>query len=331
MADERKHGKRIVRRISIGPGGKPRIEDAGSRVSIPYFPLKYENAVNLSRPFRPIGSILITLRRDFNKNLLEADMAVEPVEYASVAVLAGIFYFALLFGAFFSFSMNPELEIMFPYSSETLKNVLILSPVVIAFVMMLQIMNYPGMLARKKAREIEKNLLYALRHMTVQVRSGATLFEAMKSIAFSDYGRISYDMGETVKQIASGFAIAEAIDKLAMRNKSRNYRKILWQLENALRTGSDVGQVLMSMSENYFQEQKIAIERFGRELNTLTMVFLITTVIFPVMAVIVIVLTSLIPVQSVPSSMLYLLLGTVTLVQIMIIGYIKERRPPVHF
>jgi flagellar protein FlaJ len=323
--------KRFVRRITVGPGGKTRIEDQSSNVSIPYFPMKYQSAVSLSRPFKPLGSVIVSARRDFSKDVLEADLTVEPVEYASVAVFAGVFYFVFLFIAFFLTSMNPELEMLFPYSSDTLKTSLMLAPVVISFVMMNQVMNYPGMLARKKAHEVDKNLLYALRHMTVQVRSGATLFEAMKSIAFSDYGRISDDMDETVKQVASGFPIANAIDQLALRNKSKNYRKIMWQLENALRTGSDVGAVLMAMSENYFQEQKIAIERFGRELNTLTMVFLITTVIFPVMAVIVIVMTSLIPVQSIPSSMLYLLLGTVTVVQIMIIGYIKERRPPVHF
>ncbi len=300
-------------------------------IRITYFPLKFEVAVSLAKPLRPFAPALLSSRRDFKRDLEEADMHVDPIDYASVALLCGAFYLIILLAGFGSFSLNPELETMFPESTETLKTVLITAPFVISLVMMIQVMNLPAMTARKKGKNAEKNLLYALRHMTVQVRSGATLFEAMKSIAFSEYGVLSKDMDLTVKQIASGFSTASAIDSLAMRNRSKNYKKILWQLENAIRTGSDVGDVLMSMSENYFQEQKIAIQKFGREMNTITMIFLITTVIFPVMSVIVLVLTALIPVQSIPSSFLFVFLFIVGFIQFMIIGYIKEKRPPVFF
>ncbi len=300
-------------------------------IRIPYFPIKFELAVSLARPLRSFAPALLSSKRDFKRDLEEADMHVDPTDYASVAALCGIVYMALLFAVTVSFSMNPRLEEMFPESSETLKSVLMSAPFIISLIMMMQVMNLPSNRARTKAKDVEKNLLYALRHMTVQVRSGATLFEGMKSVAFSDYGNISKDMDTAVKQIASGFPIASAIDNLAMRNRSKNYKKILWQLENAIRTGSDIGQVLMAMSENYFEEQKIAIQKFGKELNTLTMIFLITTVIFPVMAVIVLVLTALIPVQSIPSSFLFVFLFIVAFMQIMIIGYIKEKRPPVHF
>jgi flagellar protein FlaJ len=300
-------------------------------IVIPYFPLKFETAVALSKPLRVLAPVLLSTRRDFKRDLDEADMHVDPIDYASVAALSATVYFLLFMAISASFSMNPNIEAWFPQSTDTLRSILLTAPFVLALVMATQVMNFPNMTARGKARDVEKNLLYALRHITVQVRSGATLFEAMKSVAFSDYGSISKDMEVAVKQIASGFPIASSIDNLAMRNRSKNYKKILWQLENAIRTGTDVGQVLMSMSENYFEEQRIAIEKFGKEMNTITMIFLIVTVIFPVMAVIVLVLTALIPVQSIPSSFLFVFLFIVAFVQMMIIGYIKEKRPPVHF
>jgi pilus assembly protein TadC len=300
-------------------------------IRIPYFPFKFEMAVSIARPLRAMAPALLSSRRDFRRDLEEADMHVEQIDYASVALLCGIFYLVLLLAVFVSFSMNPNLETWFPDSTDTLKSALLSAPFIISLAVMTQVMNYPSVRARTKARDVEKNLLYALRHITVQVRSGATLFEGMKSVAFSDYGSISKDMDFAVKQVASGFPIASAIDNLAMRNRSKNYKKILWQLENAIRTGSDVGQVLMSMSENYFEEQRIAIQKFGKEMNTITMIFLITTVIFPVMAIIVIVLTALIPVQSIPSSFLFAFLFIVGFMQVLIIGYIKEKRPPVHF
>ncbi|MFH1447955.1 MAG: type II secretion system F family protein [Candidatus Micrarchaeota archaeon] len=300
-------------------------------IRIAYFPIKFEIAVSLAKPLRAFAPVLLSMRRDFNKDLEEADMHVDVVDYASVAVLCGLFYLILFLVGFGSFAMNPEIEILFPESSDTLISVLLASPFAVAIIMMIQVMNIPSMTARKKAKGVEKNLLYALRHMTVQVRSGASLFEAMKSVAFSEYGKLSSDMDITIKQVASGFSTASAIDSLAMRNRSKSYKKILWQLENAIRTGSDVGEVLMAMSENYFEEQKIAIQKFGRDMNTITMIFLIVTVIFPVMSVIVLVMTALIPVQSIPSSFLFVLLFVVGFVQFMIIGYIKEKRPPVYF
>ncbi len=300
-------------------------------IRIPYFPMKFETSASIARPLRPLAPVLLSLRRDFKRDLEEADMHVDPVDYASVAALCGVIYLALLLAMSMSFSLNPQLDVWFPDSSETLRSVMMVAPFVISLIMVMQVMNYPSLQARAKGKDVERNLLYALRHITIQVRSGATLFEAMKSVAFSDYGKLSKDMEVAVKQIASGFPIASSVDSLAIRNRSKNYKKILWQLENAIRTGSDVGQVLMAMSENYFEEQRIAIQKFGKEMNTITMVFLITTVIFPVMAVIVVVLTALIPVQSIPSSFLFIFLFVVGFMQLMIIGYIREKRPPVHF
>jgi pilus assembly protein TadC len=301
-------------------------------IKIPYLVfMNFELAVSFAKPFRSFAPALLSMRRDFSRDLEEGDMHVDPVDYASVAALCGLFWFLTLFAVSMSFSMNSEIDMWFPESSETFRSVLLTAPFIVSLVMMMQVMNLPSMNARRKSKDVEKNLLYALRHMTVQVRSGATLFEAMKSVALSDYGSISKDMDTAIKQVASGFPIASAVDNLAMRNRSKNYKKILWQIENAVRTGSDVGEVLMSMSENYFEEQKIAIQKFGKEMNTLTMIFLITTVIFPVMAVIVLVLTALIPIQSIPSSFLFILLGVVGIMQFLIIGYIREKRPPVHF
>jgi hypothetical protein len=141
-------------------------------IYIPYFPLKFEVAVSIARPLRSLAPALLSSKRDFKRDLEEADMHVDQIDYASVAALCGLTYLMLMLGAFVSFSMNPQLEELFPESTDTLKSVLLSSPFVISLIMTMQVMNLPSNRARGKAKDVEKNLLYALRHITVQVRSG---------------------------------------------------------------------------------------------------------------------------------------------------------------
>ncbi|MEM3399370.1 MAG: type II secretion system F family protein [Candidatus Micrarchaeia archaeon] len=300
--------------------------------SIPYLPImRFEQAANIAKHLKPLVPFLFFIKRDLDKDLSEADIEIDTDVYASVALLVGIFYFIFFMLIFWTFSLNITIQQLFPETYESLMQMAFPVSIFIGFLMTLQTLNYPSIIAQRKAKDVDKNLLYVIRHLTIQVRSGATLYDAMKSVAASDYGSISKDFHQGVRMVLAGFSLPDAIDHIAMKNKSKQLRKILWQTENAVRTGANIGDVLMTLSENYFNEQKVAIEQFGKDLSTMSMFFLVLTVIFPVMAVIGLVLSALLPIQSMPSYILYIFLGFIVFVQYLFLNYVREKRPAVHF
>ena len=301
-------------------------------VPLPYLPMPYPRAVAIAKIFKPFAAMVSKMNPSIETDAEQAGLVFDIGQYSCVAILTGIVYFVSVAAALMLVLMNPEVQLNLGSDKlAAMQTTFLMGAVVVGMVMAAQVMYYPKILSNQKAKEIEKDLLYALRHLTVQMRSGAILYQALRSVAQGGYGEVSKEFSTTVKQISAGTPAANAIGNTALRNKSPTFRKILWQLENGVRTGTDLGEMLMRLTQNHFEEQKIAIQKFGKEMNGLSMIFMIVTVIFPVMLVVTIALATFLPVPQIPSSYLYLFLIVIAILQFFFIGFVKEKRPPVYF
>jgi len=343
---------------------------------IPMLPMPFKMALSLSKSLKPFAKPLLFINPGLQRDLDQAGVQMEKMDYITVVAFTTLLYFCVLFITIFALSRMstikdliiqnenfvPILEEIYssPEILELQKQVsrgeitkqdaayeeertltllierkifsyLLFVPFLTVFIVLVQSMFYPGSIARSKAKNVEKNLLYMLRHMTVQVRSGSTLFDSLKSIAASEYGVISEDSAELVKNVASGGSMQTALDQLILRNRSDAFRKIIWQIQNAIVSGANLGELFLQLSDRYFEDQKVAISKFGKDLNSFSMMFLVLTVIFPIMAIIMLVVAALLPVPSVPPEYLFAFLGFLGMIQFNLIQMIKEKRPPVHF
>ncbi len=300
-------------------------------IPLPYLPLPYSRAVGLAKFLKPLAPMISKANPAIETDAEQAGLSFDLGQYSSVALLTGLIYFLSSVIVLETILMNPDVQFSLGDKADPLRVTFLFGSFVVGIVMTMQVMYYPKILSNQKAKEIEKDLLYALRHLTVQMRSGAILYQALRSVAQGGYGEVSKEFSITVKQISAGMPAANAVGNTAIRNKSPTFRKILWQLENGVRTGTDLGEMLLRMTQNHFEEQKIAIQKFGKEMNGLSMMFMIVTVIFPVMAVVTVALATFLPIPPIPSSYLYLFLVLIALAQFFFIGFVQEKRPPVYF
>lgn len=189
--------------------------------------------------------------------------------------------------------------------------------------------NYPKIFALNKLRSVERNLISVLQDMLVQLNSGVPLFRIIVNISDSDYGEVSKEFGKIAKEINSGVSQIEAIEKYGKLNTSKYFQRILWQISNGMRSGSDMTNVIEDAIKNLTEEQEIQIQNYGGKLNPLIMFYMLMAVILPSLGItFLIILSSMLGLEETLVYILFFgIFGFVVLMQVMFLGVIKSRRP----
>jgi flagellar protein FlaJ len=162
--------------------------------------------------------------------------------------------------------------------------------------------------------------------MLIAIRSGVPLYNTMASLTL-DYGETSNEFRKIVKKINSGVHELDALSDATAENPSQQFRKLLWQVSNALKVGSDVGNVLEALNQEYTKERVDQVRRYGQELSPLSMVYMMFAIILPSLGItMLIVITSFLTVP-IPSITLLALFGVLVLFQLFFLNLISTRRP----
>ena len=190
-------------------------------------------------------------------------------------------------------------------------------------------MVYPRIYVSRRQRDMEKNLIPALEDMMIQLNSGILLFNIMANIASSDYGELSVEFKKAVRRINAGEPEIEVLDDLGKRNPSVFFRRVLWQISNGMRAGSDMGIVVKDGLKALNEEQMIQIQNYGNKLNPLMVFYMLVSVIIPALSITFLtIISSMVNLPAKMAMMMFIgLFVLVFLIQIMFLGMIKSRRP----
>lgn len=186
----------------------------------------------------------------------------------------------------------------------------------------------PDIRAQKRVRELEKELPYALRHVLIEVKSGISIYQALVSVS-EGYGEASEEFDRIVRDINSGVSEIEALERAVIRNPSLQFRRSLWQIINALKSGSDVSKTLDSLVDAIVKKQILAVRRYGKELNPYTLMYMMMAVILPSLGVTFLMVLSTFTGMNIGETMFYFILGFLVFFQIMFINLVKSKRPSV--
>jgi len=186
----------------------------------------------------------------------------------------------------------------------------------------------PEVKIKQKEREIDRELVFAGRFLVIELESGVPLYNALVNVSKS-YKTIGKAIKEIVENVDFGATMEEAIDETIELTPSQNFRKLLWQIMNSLRTGSDVTSSLNAVVEQITREQIIAVKNYGRKLNPLAMFYMMIAVIVPSLGVAMIVVLSSFMSFELGLVTLLVIAGFVGFLQFMFIAIIKSSRPSV--
>jgi pilus assembly protein TadC len=192
------------------------------------------------------------------------------------------------------------------------------------------LLRYPRILALKRAELIEKDLIYALKDLLLNISAGLSLFESIKKVSDGDHGLVSAEFRTVVESTNRGMPLDDALEELAIRSSSEYLRNALWQTINALKAGTSVKDALSGIMEALIREQTRKIRNYIQELNVLSMLYMLFAVAVPtIITTVLVVLTSLMG-TGITEDVYLLVIGVCVSVQIALVGFIRSRRPMIY-
>jgi len=277
-----------------------------------------------SRLFIGIGEILIHV---FPSMELEVDYSGVKEKYD----INGREYMAFVVGTslLFLISIGGMLSIVLWYGEASNPVIGAIVGVVIGLGVFFSLIMYPKRIVNKRVKYLERNLLFALRSLLVQIRSGVPVFNALASIAQGKYGPISSEFKDVVEKVNAGESMVSVLEDLAVRNPSIYFRRALWQVVNSLKSGSDVGKNLRDVISSLSKEQLVEIRRYKSVLNPLAMMYMMVAVIVPSLGITLLIIVSSFPgMESLGNEKIFWgLFVSVCFMQFIFLGLIKSKRP----
>ena len=289
--------------------------------TIPFVPFRLSIAKKMARPFLGLGGLVEKMFPYLDVSLKQSGFEVDTREYASITILASLFWFLIVFSTVFFLS---QFMLGTTFVMITMVCSFSISALVFTYLVF-----YPKLVVVRRLKDLDRNLLYGLRDLTVQIKAGVPLFDAMISISRKDYGKFSDEMRDAVKKISTGVSSTEALEDLALKNPSLNFRRSIWQMVNSIRTGTDLGRTLDSVVDNISNEQRVQIKKYGSQLNPLAMMYMMMGVILPSLGITFLIILSSFSGLPITKTFFWMILIVLLIFQFAFVGIVKSRRPSI--
>ncbi len=295
------------------------------KIKIPLMLVPYELSLKLSRPIIGVGTAISKIYPGFEYDLRESDIEETPGKYVAASLITSFLMFIIFFSLMLFLNLNKAKP--WPYSL----GIACAYGFAMFFMFLVILMKYPSILARKKAELIDKNLIFALKDLLLNVSSGVSLYNAMVNVAKSNYGEVSKEFEEAVRSINTGTSMEKALEHMASSSKSEYLRKTMWQLVNTMKAGASVKGALKNIIDELTIDQRGKIRNYSQELNLWSLLYMMFAVAIPTIgATMLVILSSFAGFEITPITFISFIVITV-LVQLALIGLIKSRRPIVQF
>lgn len=253
---------------------------------------------------------------NLNVNLKQAGIKLSPEKFIKKIIITDVIV---------SINVNIALLLVFLRLKIGIGWLILLFPLTL-LVMFFFLVNSPKAGVKKRINNIDKEIVYATRFLLVELSAGIPLFDAIRTVA-AHFKSIGPSFQEIVDRVEVGKPIDQSIAEVIEITPSTNFRKVLWQITNSLRTGADVSQALSSITEQISKEQLIRIKDYGRKLNPLVMFFLMIAVIAPSLGITMLALLSTFLGFSLTLGSLIGIGVLIGLIQFMFLSVINNSRP----
>ncbi|MBI4158885.1 type II secretion system F family protein [Candidatus Woesearchaeota archaeon] len=281
---------------------------------------------NVVKIFGSFITYLLTFFPELDGNLKKADMNMNREDYVASVLVTFFIYFFIFFGLL--------TFLLFKFRALPLTKSLLLGFVisfVFVFALFILLMMYPGVLARNRGEKIEKNLVFVLKDLLMELEAGISISKSFFNISKRNYGEISKEFGRVNKQINSGVSVADALKNLGDNIKSEYITKTMWQIANALNAGTSFRVALKNIISDLILDQRAKIKGYTNELNLWSLVYMMFAVALPTIGVTVVIVLSTFSGFGITKQTFIVFLILTMIVQFVIIGLVKSRRPVVNF
>ncbi|MCX6775801.1 MAG: type II secretion system F family protein [Candidatus Micrarchaeota archaeon] len=265
---------------------------------------------------RRVVSVLVMQFPDLPRKLEMADMNIDPRDFVVRTLLNAVVMMIML---------SIVLGMLASVFSFPIIVVALMSPLLF-FVFFMMGIGAVDVKITQKAKEVDRESLFAGRDILIALKSGAPLFNALMGVR-KEYGATSREFKKIVERIDSGIPAEIALQQAYEANKAASFRRIILQILMSLRSGADVATGLETALNQISAEQVIEIKRYGQKLNPIAMFYMLFAIIMPSLGVAIGVILSSFISLDVDFGTLVIILVFLALIQYLFLTIIRSSRP----
>ena len=287
---------------------------------IPFLLLSFRSMERIGRRLQVLGTPLLSLSPGLKTTVPKLGYSFSAETYV-IGSLVSAFIYGISFALLIALILTLKGDVIEPFRMA----------LGIGFGMWLMFfmlhLIYPTIILKKVAAMENKDLLFALREIIMDVDSGVPLFDSMKNVATSDYRQVSIAIAEVVREIDTGTSEVDALKKLALRTESEYMKRMIWQMVNALESGASMKNALGGIADALEAANYREIRNYSANLNFLLLMYLLVAAVAPSLGVTFMVLLSAFGGLGVDLFTVGILVGSSAIIQMVMIGYMSSTRP----
>lgn len=279
-----------------------------------------KNIRKTSKLFKPQAKRLVVLFPDLEWDLKKAGFTIDTVEFLSISLYVSLLVmFASVIVIIIPLVLANGINFLY-YSS--IFSIMVTS-LIFAFLLF-----QPKAEIAKRGRRIDKDLEYMLKDMRIQLSSGVPLFDTIVNVGSDRYGECSTIADGIVQEVESGKSITDVLDDVGLWSPSEYLRNVLWQIVNAIRSGSDIKNALSAISNDIRMDKQNKIKEYAQELNLWGLIYMMVAVVMPSMGVtLLVILSTFMGAEFINEALFWAILLFLILFQTFFISYVQSRRP----
>jgi flagellar protein FlaJ len=181
----------------------------------------------------------------------------------------------------------------------------------------------------KRAKDIDREVLFAGRFLLVKLNSGRPLVNALVD-ASQSYGVANKYFKEIVRDIDLGTPLEKALQNAMYYSPSTKFRRILFQITTALKVGIDVTKNLEATLDEIQDEQLVEVQRYGKRLNAFTMFYMLLAVVVPSLGVTLLIIVASLVSLNITTTTFLVFAFFLLLFQLVLLSIFKSIRPNVN-
>lgn len=142
-------------------------------------------------------------------------------------------------------------------------------------------LNYPKLVAKERAKKIEKDLPFATLFLSTIAGSKLPLYRILSIFSeFGEYGEINNEILDIVRGVeVFGLDINTSLQRAIERTSSKPFKDLLWGMLSINKTGGEMDVFLREKAKNFMEEYRRKLYEYSRQLMFIIEIYLTSIVL----------------------------------------------------
>ena len=192
------------------------------------------------------------------------------------------------------------------------------------------ILYYPQIKDDRSYSDMNRELPYALRHMSIELKSGKGLHDSMLTIRNADYGSLSREFNRVLEEVKFGSTLEDSLIEMVHRVNSEGLSRSVHQIIGTLRVGGNLSSSLEIIAKDISFDMQIKLKDYSQKLNSFILIYTFIAILAPVITLIMLMASSTVMGDIISTELLFVIYVIFFPMVVLFIGvFIKKLEPKI--